>query len=369
MEQFGSQTEGFGALLSRSLGRDAKRRIPLRARYGAMRLCALLVCCIWLAPAQEPEAQPKPPLTSGQPSATTPGPAGTGRTLLTLSAPEDCEVVIDGYRTVQLRSGKLTQIPIAPGPHLITATAAGARTLHRSFTVLDGSPNTLVVEFPTSGGAADRTPPANDVAATGPGMNGTDGLPYVWLPAGAFQMGCVPQDRECDIDEKRHSARIETGFYIGKTEVTVAAFARFRPPGAMPDPPHFDIGWQMKDNPIVKVSWDEAESYCEWAGGRLPTEVEMEYAARGGSTDEIYPWGNDIAGQTVNYRGGKWPGRTMPVGTGPPNAWGLYGMAGNAAEWVGDWYSQLYYEIAPEKSSPRTHRRNGPRGARRRLHR
>jgi formylglycine-generating enzyme required for sulfatase activity len=171
--------------------------------------------------------------------------------------------------------------------------------------------------------------------------NPKDGLAYVWIPPGEFWMG----DNDGNTDEKpRHRVRITKGFWMSETPVTVTAYKRFlkeRPDRKMPDAPSFNPNWSKEDHPIVRVTWDEAEAYCEWAGGtsgRLPSEAEWEYAARGGEGMLKYPWGNDS--------GSKWKG-TSPVRSYPPNGWGLYDMAGNVWEWVADRYDKDYYATLP----------------------
>ena len=151
-------------------------------------------------------------------------------------------------------------------------------------------------------------------------------------------------------DEKpRHRVRITKGFWLGETPVTVAAYKRFvseRPDFKMPPAPDFNPEWTKEDHPVVRVTWHEAQAYCEWAGGRLPTEAEWEYAVRGGKDGLKYPWGNDITQENANYRGSKWKG-TSPVRSYPANAWGLYDMAGNVWEWAADWYDENYYGTLP----------------------
>ena len=102
---------------------------------------------------------------------------------------------------------------------------------------------------------------------------------------------------------------------------------------------------------MVRVTWDEAQAYCAWAGGtrgRLPTEAQWEYAARGGKDGLRYPWGNDITPGNANYQGSQWKGAS-PVRTYLPNAWGLYDMAGNVWEWVEDRYDNDYATQPPDK--------------------
>jgi len=94
--------------------------------------------------------------------------------------------------------------------------------------------------------------------------------------------------------------------------------------------------------PIVNVIWDDAQAYCGWIGGRLPTEAEWEYAARGGSTEARYGNLDEIAWYSANS------GRqTQDVAQKRANGFGLYDMLGNGWEWVNDWYDPSYYQHSP----------------------
>jgi sulfatase modifying factor 1 len=187
-------------------------------------------------------------------------------------------------------------------------------------------------------------------------VNPKDGLLYVMIPPGEFEMGCVPGDEACDGSEKpRHHVVISKPFWLSQTEVTVEAYKRFAKETGreMPPPPRFNPNWDHPDDPVVNVSWNDAEAYCRWTGGRLPTEAEWEYAARGGKDGLIYPWGNDITPEHANYWSSKWNG-TSPAGSYPPNGFGLYDMSGNVWEWVSDWYQEDYYRgLASPVSDPK----------------
>ncbi len=206
-------------------------------------------------------------------------------------------------------------------------------------------------------------------------INFADSLPYVLIFAGGFQMGCVAGDSDCYTEERpRHPIAISKPFWIGQTEVTVAAFERFceQTGRAMPvepgsgEMPGFNPGWQFKDHPMVKVSWRQASDYCAWSGGRLPTEAEWEYAARGGAYGLKYPWGNDRSHDEANFwkTGGRdqWK-HTAPVASFPANGFGLHDMAGNVYEWVADWYGENYYQRSPA-ADPRGPTRGAQRVAR-----
>lgn len=124
-----------------------------------------------------------------------------------------------------------------------------------------------------------------------------------------------------------------------------------------------------KDNyPVVHISWDDAQSYCKWAGKRLPTEAEWEYASRGGQINQIYSWGNEHINKGIS-KANSWEGDfpynnelndgylyTAPVKSYLPNAYGLYDMAGNVWEWCQDWYHIDYYKMIVNEIS------NNPNG-------
>jgi len=178
-------------------------------------------------------------------------------------------------------------------------------------------------------------------------INTVDELRYVWVSPGIFMMGCSPDDRECRKWEKpSHEVTLTKGFWIGQTEVTVAAYQRFSSTTGrvMPFSPTFNSGWKNKNMPITNVSWKEAHDFCAWAGGRLPSEAEWEYAARGGDPHARYGNLDQIAWYAQNSGG-----RTHDVATRQANSFGLYDTLGNVWEWVNDWFDEDYYQNSPSQ--------------------
>jgi serine/threonine-protein kinase len=212
-----------------------------------------------------------------------------------------------------------------------------------------------------------------------------DGMQMVHVPAGTFWMG--RSDGEGDSDEQPLHEVYLDAFWIDKYEVSNEQFSVFiQATGYKTDAEdkgsgyvYQSEGWTPVDGadwqhpggpetnlsgimnyPVLQVSWNDAKEYCEWAGGRLPTEAEWEEAARG-TDGRIYPWGETQAScdyavlnesREANGNGcGKgdsaWPVGSKPTGASP---YGALNMAGNVSEWVSDWYAEDYYSRSPDSN-------------------
>jgi formylglycine-generating enzyme required for sulfatase activity len=192
-------------------------------------------------------------------------------------------------------------------------------------------------------------------------MRPGDRMEMVYVPAGGFEMG----SSDGGSDEPPVHRILLDSFWIDRTEVTNAQYRRCAKAGVCDAPTACDWGGstyedaERMDYPAFCVDWYSAQAYCEWAGGRLPTEAEWEYAARGPAAN-IYPWGNAFHGQLLdfcdatceyNHRNPAFDdgyARAAPVASYPDGAsWcGALDMAGNVWEWVSDWYGYGYYRVS-----------------------
>ncbi len=267
--------------------------------------------------------------------------------------------------------------------------------------------------FMQNGGADFRPSLINNIQETA-NIHG-----MVWIPGGEFSMGGVNPVGMHDggnqaMNDARPVHRVHVkGFYMDESEVTNKEFAAFaeatgyvtiaeKKPSKteFPDAPEADLVAgsivftpattnELSDNyqwwryvhgaswrhplgpdsdlkgkehyPVVHIAWDDANAYAKWAGKRLPTEAEWEFAARGGKTGELYTWGNQFKPDgkwMANIYQGKFPGNDegkdgfsgiAPVEQFPPNHYGLFDMAGNVWEWCSDWYRPDYYEKLSEE--------------------
>ncbi|MEK0447029.1 MAG: hypothetical protein RLZZ399_2350 [Verrucomicrobiota bacterium] len=234
------------------------------------------------------------------------------------------------------------------------------------------------------------------------------GTDMVWIPAGKFTMGA--NDGQAD-ERPQHDVKVRA-FWMDRCEVSNEQFAKFVEatgyvttaergpqsaqfpgvpveklvPGSIVFTPQEQVS-SLKDStqwwsyvpgaswrhpqgpgsdlkgkgafPVVHVSWEDAVAYAQWAGKRLPTEAEWEYAARGGLEQNPYPWGREPFPRglwMMNIWQGQFPREDSgadgfrglaPVGSFPPNSYGLHDVAGNVWEWVSDWYRSDYYGHSP----------------------
>jgi len=182
-------------------------------------------------------------------------------------------------------------------------------------------------------------------------------MDLVRVPSGEFQMGSPPGEAEGQACEKPvHKVRITRPFYMGRCEVTNAQYRAFRPG-------HHSGHLDGDDQPVLFVSWYDADAFCRFVSSkiartvRLPTEAEWEYACRAGTTTRFHTGDRSRMKDSVDlykagWSGGNARGVSKPVGRKAPNAFGLYDMHGNAWEWCDDWYAADYYKASPADDPP-----------------
>jgi formylglycine-generating enzyme required for sulfatase activity len=178
------------------------------------------------------------------------------------------------------------------------------------------------------------------------------GMRFVLVRPGRFMMGAPEDERGRNDDEAPHAVEIVHRFFIGATEVATGDWRRFVKESGY-NWNHFSevrITSPTDAHPISFVSWQDAVAFCEWlsrvdkAAYRLPTEAEWEYACRAGSVSR-YIYGDKGDSKLMGYFGRSTT--AYPVGSFPPNRWGLYDTHGNVWEWCGDWYDAEYYGGSP----------------------
>jgi len=154
-------------------------------------------------------------------------------------------------------------------------------------------------------------------------------IEWVEIPGGMFGMGSPANEPERDDNERKHMVTL-SAFKMSKYAVTFEQYDAFCDEMGFQKPG--DEGWGRGKRPVINVNWEDANNFALWMGCRLPTEAEWEYACRAGTTT-AFNTGNSLSKSQANYGGSK----TTPVGSYPPNAWGLYDMHGNVWEWCNDW--------------------------------
>jgi formylglycine-generating enzyme required for sulfatase activity len=171
-----------------------------------------------------------------------------------------------------------------------------------------------------------------------------DPVPMVYLPGGTYVLGA---EKGFPDEQPQHEVKLDA-FYIDIHEVTVGQYQRYLKETGLKPPSFWLPGVGSLDEPVVGLCWEEAAAYAAWAGKRLPTEAEWEYAARGGTIGLKFPWGNepDLDYANLDSFG------ILPVASLKPNGYGLYDMIGNVWEWCSDWYDSGFYSTS-SKDNPK----------------
>ena len=254
------------------------------------------------------------------------------------------EVLLDGGSVGRIAEGNPTLLKnVLVGTREIRVRDFSGREARRQVVVNKGG--TVEVAFQV----LDLTPagPESDLVPIGKNPQGheeywraKDGAMVVRIPAGEFLMGSPEGEGEAD-ERPQHRVYVSE-YLIDKTEVTWRQFRKFTDAKGTPIA-RTPLWGTPDDYPAAFILWEEAKGYCEWAGGRLPTEAEWEKAARG-TDGRKYPWGNEWDPQRCNSISG---GLHRPESVGSfPNCLSPYGvldMAGSMKEWCADAYGETYY--------------------------
>jgi formylglycine-generating enzyme len=261
---------------------------------------------------------------------------------VTISRPEGGPLLIDGfeeggeYTALYFHGREVTvQLPAGSARWMVNGSlaATGPELRH----LVDRPLRIVALENGAAVPSGEHVPPfVQDLDALA-----AEAVPIDWrkIAGRPFEIGCTPGDTRCEANELPRQ-RVDPGTYsLAAAETTVAQFAQFaratrtsvprQPPSSRPT------------HPLVNITWDEAADFCEWAGGRLPTEAEWEYAARAGRVQGEMAAAPDRALVNASeLRGSDVWRTTSPVKSLPPNALGLYDLSGNVWEMTSDWYRE-----------------------------
>ncbi len=187
------------------------------------------------------------------------------------------------------------------------------------------------------------------------------GMALIRIPAGEFEMGA--KNGASDEWPVRR-VRISKPFLLGKYPVTNAEYEKYLQATPNAKRPRFWDDSQFNDpqQPVVGISWEEALAFCKWAGGRLPTEAEWEYACRAGSQGEYYFGGNEAELENYAWYGKNSGGKLQRVGQKQSNEWGLHDMHGNVWEWCLNWFGPYRAAAQIDPTGPATGTRRVFRG-------
>ena len=176
----------------------------------------------------------------------------------------------------------------------------------------------------------------------------------VRVPEGWFWMG---SNSGRDNERPVHRVSIDA-FLLAACQVTNAEYACYLHATQAAPPPHWnDPNFNHPEQPVAALSWFEAKQYCDWISAgtgkhfRLPTEAEWERAARGGSENKLFPWGDAPPSSLPDYAK-RWQQGPEPVARYAPNGFGLFDICENVHEWCSDWYQADYYAISPDRNPP-----------------
>jgi formylglycine-generating enzyme required for sulfatase activity len=210
-------------------------------------------------------------------------------------------------------------------------------------------------------------------------FEGSISIDWISIPSGDFTMGSLPTDPHAQTDEQPQHIVYLDAYQISKYEITNGQYLAFMDAGGYDDSTYwttegwlwrmtysitepywwsegnFNSGTAFPDYPVVGVSWYEAYAFCQWIGGRLPTEAEWEKSARGTDPTNYWPWGSDWDPSKCNSYFNVLPDTfeySAPVGLfdAGQSPYAIYDMAGNVWEWVNDWYDADYYSVSPDSN-------------------